>query len=185
MLLKGKRIAIVVTNGFEESELYQPRKALEATGAETEIISLDTGAIRRWSSRNSGEKLKGDLDIDSTAAEHYDALLLPGGVYNPDTLRQSPSVLAFIQHFFESAIPVAAICHAPQVLIEAEVVRDREHTSYPSIKTDLVNAGARWRDKPVVVDNGLVTSRSPKDLPVFCSKIVEEFAEGRHAQHVA
>ncbi|HWA10842.1 MAG TPA: type 1 glutamine amidotransferase domain-containing protein [Opitutaceae bacterium] len=179
-VLTGKKIAILATEGFEQSELEQPREALDEAGARTEVVSPASGAIRGWDKDHFGEAVKVDVDIKSAHAEDYDGLLLPGGVMNPDKLRQVPEAVEFVRAFFDQGKPVAAICHGPQVLIEAGVVRGRKMTSYPSVRTDLVNAGAKWVDEAVVTDQGLVTSRKPDDIPQFNEKIIEEFAEGHH-----
>ena len=182
--LKGRKIAILATDGFERSELVEPRQALQQAGAETVLISIKPGSIKSWDEDNWGPTEKVDLVIKDANPADFDGLLLPGGVQNPDTLRQERDAVEFVRAFFVAGKPVAAICHGPQILIEASVVDDREVTSYPSIKTDLINAGARWRDAAVVTDQGLVTSRRPSDLPEFNAKMIEEFAEGVHAgQH--
>jgi protease I len=178
--LSGKRIAILATEGFEQSELEKPREALEHAGASTEIISPKAGQIRAWAETEFGDVFEVDVPLDAADPENYDGLLLPGGVLNPDKLRLEPDAVEFVRTFFAAGKPVAAICHGPQMLIEADVVRGRKLTSYPSVKRDLVNAGATWVDEPVVVDNGLVTSRRPDDIPMFNDKMIEEFAEGHH-----
>lgn len=180
--LSGKKIAIITENGFEEVELTSPKKALEDAGASTAIISSQKGKVKAWNHDHWSIELPVDVDIKNAQPDDYDALVVPGGVLNPDTSRQNPDFVAFVQQFLESGKPVAAICHGPQLLIETGLLRDRTMTSYPSIKTDLVNAGAHWVDEEVVVDNGLVTSRSPKDLPAFNRKMIEEIAEGVHEQ---
>jgi len=179
--LHGKKVAILVAEGFEQVEMTAPRNALKAAGATTEIISPENNEVKGWNHHDEGDSFKVDVKLDEADVENYDALLLPGGVMNPDALRKLPDAVEFVRAFFEEGKPVAAICHGPQVLIEADVVRGRTLTSYPSIKTDLVNAGAHWVDEKVVADQGLVTSRSPDDLPYFNEKMVEEFAEGIHA----
>ena len=179
--LEGKTIAILATDGFEQSELLQPRRALDAAGATTEVVSPKSGSIRGWNRKNWGEDVTVDLPLRRAKAEHYDGLLLPGGVMNPDQLRQEPAAVRFVQEFFEAGKPVAAICHGPQMLIEAGVVHDRRLTSSPSLKTDLQNAGAEWVDEAVVADQGLVTSRRPDDIPRFNEKMIEEFGEGFHS----
>jgi len=179
-LLIGKRVAILATNGFEQSELEDPRQALEEAGASTVVVSPEEDEIRAWNEDDWGDSVQVDESLSDADPDDFDALLLPGGVQNPDTLRTLPAAVEFVRAFFEAGKPVAAICHGPQLLIEADVIRDRDMTSYPSIKTDLTNAGARWTDQPVVTDNGLVTSRRPSDIPRFNEKMIEEFAEGRH-----
>ena len=180
--LDGKKVAILAADGFEEVELTKPRAALDDEGAETKIVSLKSGAIQGMHHADKGEKVDVDLTLDEARPEDFDALLIPGGLMNPDTLRATPKALDFTRHFFEESKPVAAICHGPWVLIDAGVVRGRTLTSWPNIKTDVRNAGANWVDKEVVVDNGLVTSRKPDDIPAFNKKMIEEFCEGRHAE---
>jgi protease I len=179
--LVGKKVAILVTDGFEQSELMQPREALDNAGARTEVVSPNAETVRAWDEDDFGVTIRVDVPLDAATAESYDALLLPGGVMNPDKLRMNPDAVQFVSHFFAAGKPVAAICHGPQLLIEADVVRGRKMTSYPSIKTDLHNAGADWLDEPVVTDQGLVTSRRPSDIPQFNQKMIEEFGEGYHA----
>jgi protease I len=182
--LKGKKIAILATEGFEQSELLKPRAALDEAGATTQVVSPKKGEIKAWAETNWGQSVKVDVPLESANADDYDGLMLPGGVLNPDKLRMQPKAVEFVRAFFDAGKPVAAICHGPQTLIEADVVRGRRMTSYPSVKKDLMNAGAEWVDEPVVVDNGLVTSRKPDDIPQFNAKMIEEFAEGVHAgQH--
>ena len=178
--LDGKKVAILVTNGFEETELTSPKEALEDAGAETQIVSPAEKKVRSWAETDWGGKFKVDVPLNQANPADYDALLLPGGVMNPDHLRLEPKAISFIREFFDAGKPVAAICHGPWTLIDAGVVKGRRMTSYPSIKTDLKNAGANWVDEEVVVDNGLVTSRKPDDLPAFNHKMIEEFAEGIH-----
>ena len=180
--LSGKRIAILATDGFEQSELTEPLKALKMAGAQVEIVAPHDGEIQGMKHHDKGDKVKIDRTLDQARPEDYAALMLPGGVANPDQLRTLPKAVSFARHFFSAKKPVAAICHGPWLLVEADVVRDRELTSWPSLKTDLKNAGARWVDREVVVDHGLVTSRKPDDLPAFCAKMIEEFAESSHAQ---
>jgi protease I len=179
--LDGKKVAILVTDGFEQSELEEPRAALQAANAATYVVSPKNDAVKAWNKTRFGDTIKVDVPLQFARSDDYDALLLPGGVMNPDQLRQSPKAVEFVRAFFEEGKPVAAICHGPQMLIEANVVRGRKMTSYPSLKTDLLNAGARWVDEKVVVDQGLVTSRKPDDIPDFNKKMIEEFAEGIHA----
>ncbi|HSJ23689.1 MAG TPA: type 1 glutamine amidotransferase domain-containing protein [Longimicrobiales bacterium] len=178
--LSGRKVAILVADGFEEVELTEPRKALEEAGAEIEIVSLKEGSVRGWAKTDWGSEVRVDRQVSDADPDSYDALLLPGGVMNPDNLRKDEKAVDFARRFVEAGKPVAAICHAPWLLAEAGVVRDRELTSYTSIQTDMKNAGARWVDREVVVDNGLVTSRNPDDIPAFNRKMVEEFAEGVH-----
>lgn len=178
--LSGKRVAILVTDGFEQIELTSPRDALVAAGAETFIVSPKSDTVQGWNHFDKGDDFDVDLPITSARAEDFDALLLPGGVANPDQLRVDRRVLEFVRDFFTQHKPVASICHGPWTLIDAGVVKGRRMTSYPSIRTDLVNAGAKWSDEACVVDNGLVTSRDPDDLPAFNAKLVEEIAEGIH-----
>jgi protease I len=180
--LNNKRIAIAATDGFEQSELLEPRKALEQAGARVDIVSPKPGKIKGWAEKNWGQEVPVDVVMDTAHAEDYDALVLPGGVMNPDKLRTDVKVLAFVRAFFDSGKPVGAICHGPWTLINAGVVKGRRMTSYESIQTDLKNAGANWTDEEVIVDNGLVTSRKPADLPAFCAKLVEEIKEGVHAR---
>lgn len=176
----SKKIAILATNGFEETELTSPKQHLEKQGWIAEIVSPERGHIRAWAKTDWGREYKVDRPLSEASAKEYDALVLPGGVINPDKLRQDDNAIAFVRDFFASKKPVAAICHGPQLLITAELVKGRHMTSYPSVKIDLVNAGAHWEDEEVVVDNGLVTSRSPADLPAFNKKMVEEINEGKH-----
>ncbi len=178
--LRGKRIAILATQGFEQSELMEPKKALEQAGAKPEVVSPGGESIRGWNEQDWGETVKVDVPLNKARAEDYDALVLPGGVMNPDKLRQDKKAVEFVRSFFEAGKPVAAICHGPWMLVEADVVRGRRVTSWPSLKTDLRNAGAKWTDEQVVVDQGLVTSRKPADLPAFTRKMIEEFKEGVH-----
>lgn len=183
--LKGKKIAILATDGFEQSELLSPQSALLEAGADIEVVSIKEGQITGWNKDNWGEKVTVDkLASDANAAD-YDALLLPGGLFNPDSLRQNKDAKAFVDGFFgaEKNKPVAAICHAPWLLAEINKLRDKKVTSFPSIKSDLINAGAHWVDQEVCVDNGLVTSRSPADLDAFNAKFIEEILEGKHQAH--
>ncbi len=180
--LAGKRVAIIATNGFEESELRSPREALLNAGATVELISLKAGTIKGWKDGDWSDAEKVDHTVADANAEDYDALLIPGGVMNPDKLRMDTDAVAFVRDFFDQHKPVAAICHGPWLLAEADVLKGRKVTSYASIRTDLTNAGAEWVDAEVVVDNGLVTSRSPKDLPAFNAKMVEEIGEGVHQE---
>lgn len=181
-MLNGTKVAILVAEGFEQVELVEPRKALDQAGAETKIISPASGQVQGWNHFEKGDKFQVDVPLEQADAEDFDALLLPGGVANPDQLRTMPKAVEFVRRFCERARPVAVICHGPWTLIEAGAVRGRTLTSWPSLKTDLINAGANWVDREVVVDNGLVSSRRPADIPAFNRKMIEEFGEGRHAQ---
>lgn len=176
----SKRIAILATNGFEESELKSPKEFLEQQGWTAEIVSSESGTIKSWAKTDWGPEYKVDKVLGEVSSSRYHALVLPGGVINPDKLRTNVKAIEFVKAFFEEKKPVAAICHGPQTLINAGVIDGRELTSYPSLEIDLINAGANWVDKEVVVDNGLVTSRSPEDLPTFNKKMVEEIKEGKH-----
>lgn len=180
--LTGKKVAILVADGFEQVELTEPKQALEEAGADTQIIAPTADWVKGWSHTEWGDEFVVNVPLKQAQADDYDALLLPGGVMNPDKLRRNEQALKFVRAFFEAGKPVAAICHGPWTLIDAGVVKGRKLTSYESIQTDLKNAGAKWVDEEVVVDNGLVTSRKPDDLPAFNRKIIEEFAEGRHQQ---
>jgi protease I len=177
MQLDGLKVAALLTDGYEPSELTEPVKALREAGADVTIVSDHDGTIR---GKTDADTAKVNLTLDTARPDDYGALLLPGGVKNPDTMRQDQRGVAFVRHFADSGKPIAAICHAPWLLVEADVARGRRVTSYPSLKTDLRNAGAEWVDEEVVVDSGIVTSRSPKDLPAFNAKMIEEFAEGIH-----
>ncbi|NEX93833.1 type 1 glutamine amidotransferase domain-containing protein [Caulobacter sp. 17J65-9] len=178
--LDGKTVAILATDGFEEVELTQPREALEAAGATVRVVSLKPGEIQGLKHFDRGRKVPVDLVLEEAMSETFDALMLPGGAMNPDRLRTEPKVQAFVREFFRAGKPVAAICHAPWILIDAGVAEGRTLTSYRTIRRDLINAGAEVVDREVVVDEGLVTSRQPSDLPAFCAKMIEEFAKGRH-----
>jgi protease I len=180
--LKGKRVAIVATDMVEQVELLEPRKALDEAGAQTEVISIEPGKIRGFNHYDKGDEIPVDRTIEEASADEYDALMLPGGVGNPDVLRMDENVVSFVRDFFEQGKPVAAICHGPWTLVEAGVVRGRKLTSWPSIQTDIRNAGGNWVDEEVHVDQGLVTSRKPDDIPAFNAKMIEEFAEGKHAE---
>ncbi|TQD40159.1 type 1 glutamine amidotransferase domain-containing protein [Haloflavibacter putidus] len=175
-----KKIAILATDGFEESELKSPKKAMEKEGFDVDIVSLKSGKIKAWSDGNWSNEYDVDKTVDKVSAKQYHALVLPGGVINPDLLRVEEDALVFIRDFFKQSKPVAAICHGPWSLINADVVEGRTMTSYHSIRKDLENAGALWVDKEVVVDEALVTSRSPKDLDAFNDKLIEEIKEGKH-----
>jgi protease I len=179
--LKGKKVAILAADMVERVELEEPRKALEEAGAETTLISLKPGEIQAFDHFDPASKIKVDRTAEEVDASEYDALMIPGGVGNPDQLRGDENVVSFVRDFFEQGKPVAAICHAPWVLVEAGVVRDRKLTSWPTLQTDIRNAGGNWVDQEVVVDQGLVTSRKPDDIAAFNKKMVEEFCEGKHA----
>jgi len=185
--LNGKRVAILATDGVEQSELTEPRKALDDAGAHTTLISPKTGSIKAWQHGNWGEEFRVDMPIEQADVNNFDALLLPGGVMNPDRLRTNRNAVEFVQRFVTSGKPVAAICHGPWLLVEANAVRGRTVTSWPSLQSDIRNAGGDWVDEQVVVDSGLVTSRKPDDIPAFNKKMIEEFAEGEHevASHAA
>ena len=179
--LDGKKVAILVAEGFEQSEMVEPRKALQQAGAQTEIVSPAKGEVQGWNHFDKGERFKVDVPLERADPQGYDALLLPGGVANPDQLRTQPKAVQFVKHFAESGKPIGVICHGPWTLIEAGAVRGRTMTSWPSLKTDLQNAGAKWVDQDVVTDKGLVSSRKPADLPAFSRKLIEEIHEGSHA----
>jgi protease I len=183
--LDGRTIAFLATDGVEQVELTEPRKAVEAEGAETRLLSLEDGEIQGFEHLDQADTFKVDGKVADADASDFDGLVLPGGVANPDHLRMDEDAVSFVRAFFEAGKPVGAICHAPWTLIEAGVVDGLEVTSWPSLQTDLRNAGAKWVDKEVVVDRGLTTSRKPDDLPAFCDKIVEEFCEGRHEELAA
>jgi len=178
--LTGKRVAILIANGFEQEEMTRPRRALHDAGATTYIVSPEADKVRGWDHTDWGESFSVDVPLDQANPNDYDALLLPGGVMNPDNMRRNPHAQAFVRAFFDARKPVAVICHAPWMLIDAGVARGRTLTSYHTIQMDLKNAGATWVDQEVVVDNGLVSSRKPDDIPAFNEKMIEEFAEGRH-----
>ena len=178
--LRNKRVAVLVDNGFEQSELMEPRKALQEAGARADVISPHTGKVKGWQHTNWGEEIPVDRTLDEAKPDEYDALLLPGGVMNPDKLRANQAAVRFVKHFVDSGKPIAAICHGPWTLIEAGATRGRKMTSWPSLQSDLRNAGAEWVDQEVVTDRGLVTSRKPDDIPAFNRKMIEEFAEGIH-----
>jgi protease I len=182
--LRGKRIAVLATDGFEQAELLEPKKALEQAGASTEVIAPKSGEIRGWKMKDWGDKVKVDRTLDQAKAQEYDALVLPGGVMNPDHLRMEPKAVSFVKEFAATGRPVAAICHGPWTLVEAGVVRGKTLTSWPSLKTDLKNAGANWVDKEVVTDGQFITSRKPDDLPAFNRAIIEA-VEGGHRLKVA
>jgi protease I len=180
--LAGKTIAFLATEGVEQVELTEPWKAVEQAGAQPELISIEDGDVQAWNHFDKGDTFKVDRTIEEAQPDEYDALVLPGGVANPDQLRADENVVSFIRTFAQSGKPIGVICHGPWTLIEAGVVEGRKLTSWPTLQTDLRNAGADWVDEEVVVDQGLVSSRKPDDLPAFNAKIVEEFAEGRHEE---
>lgn len=183
--LKNKRVAILATDGFEYEELVKPREALKEAGAKTEVVSPKDGKIKGWDIDRWGDTVSVDVPLKSADASNYDALLLPGGAMNPDKLRMDPQAVQFVRSFFDAHKPVAAICHGPWLLVEADVVRGRRLTSWPSLKTDIRNAGGDWADEQVITDQGLVTSRKPDDIPAFNKKMIEEFAEGKHRAQTA
>ena len=183
--LAGRKIAILVADGFEQSEMVEPRNALKNAGAEPLIVSPAKGKVMGWKDKDWGDTFPVDIAIDSANPDDFDGLLLPGGVMNPDKLRANMKAVQFVRDFFAAGKPVAAICHGPWTLVEAGVVRGRKMTSYNSIRTDLINAGADWVDQEVVVDQGLVTSRQPSDIPAFNKKMIEEFVEGIHHRTMA
>jgi protease I len=180
--LTGKKVAILVDEGFEQVELIKPRKALDRIGAETKVISPREGEVRGWNMKRWGKSVPVDVPLDSAKATDFDALLLPGGVMNPDKLRTNPKAVEFVKHFLDAGKPIAAICHGPWTLIEADGVKGRTLTSWPSLKTDITNAGGNWVDQEVVTDQGVVTSRMPDDIRAFNKKMIEEFAKGKHAE---
>jgi len=179
--LEGKKVAALVARGFEQVELLQPMEALEMAGAMVDVVSPETGGkVRGWNKTEWGEEVDVDVTLADASSENYDALLLPGGVMNPDILRTIPQAVQFTREFFDAGKPIASICHGPWTLVEADVVRGLRVTSWPSLETDLENAGAEWTDAQVVVDRGIVTSRKPEDIPAFAEKMIEEIAEGQH-----
>jgi protease I len=179
--LKGKKVAIIAADMVEQVELVEPRKALDAAGAQTHLISMKPGQIQGFNHFDKADKHKVDKTVEEVDASEYDALMIPGGVGNPDLMRGDENMVAFTREFFEQGKPVAAICHAPWMLVEAAAVRGRRLTSWPTLQTDIRTAGGNWVDEQVVVDEGLVTSRKPDDIPAFNKKMIEEFAEGKHA----
>lgn len=177
--LKGLKVAILIADGFEQSEMVEPKKALEQAGAITSIISPQSGKVKGWKMKNWGDEFPIDKSLKEVKADQFDALLLPGGVKNPDTLRMDPAAVEFVKGFVKAHKPIAAICHGPWTLIDAEAVKGKTMTSWPSIKTDLMNAGAKWVDKEAVQDNNLVTSRKPEDIPAFNRAMIELFSQSR------
>ena len=178
--LQGVRVAILATDGFEQSELTEPRKALDAAGADTEIVSPKSGKIRGWNHKEWGAEVKVDRLLDAVNASDYDALVLPGGVMNPDSLRMEPKAVAFVKSFFDAGKPVGAICHGPWTVIESGAAKGHRMTSWPSLKTDIRNAGGNWVDQEVVVDDNLVTSRKPDDIPAFNRELINLFSQAVH-----
>ncbi|MGA0544107.1 type 1 glutamine amidotransferase domain-containing protein [Brevundimonas sp. VNH65] len=178
--LSGKRVAVLATDGFEEVELIDPTRALKSEGATVEVVAPEGGRIQGFKHHDKGETVAVDRPLSEATSADYDALVLPGGVINPDALRLEPEAITFISEIYKAGKPIGAICHGPWTLIDADALDGRRVTSWPSLKADLTNAGAQWVDEEVVVDQGLITSRKPDDLPAFCAKLIEEIAEGRH-----
>ncbi|MFD2236414.1 type 1 glutamine amidotransferase domain-containing protein [Aureimonas populi] len=183
--IRNARIAILATDGFEQSELMQPLQKLREAGATVEVLSLKDGEIKGWDEKDWGDSVKVDRLVKDARVEEYDALVLPGGQINPDVLRADETAVKFVHDFYNTKKTLAAICHGPWLLVEAGVIEGRDVTSYKSIRTDIVNAGGRWQDAEVVTDEALITSRNPNDLPAFIAKIIEEVEEGRHEQRQA
>jgi protease I len=178
--LSGIRVAILASNGFEPSELFEPKKALEDAGAQVDVVSPDTGSVKSWNHKGWGKAIDVNVSVNEADPDNYQALMLPGGVINPDHLRIDRPSVEFVQSFVDAGKPIAAICHGPQLLIETGAVRGKQMTSWPSLKTDLTNAGAHWVDQEVVNDHGLITSRKPEDIPAFSRAMIAEFADGQH-----
>jgi protease I len=183
--LQGKRVAFLFTEGVEQVELTEPLEAVRDAGADAELISLEKGEVEMWKHFDKGDTIEATKAVSEADPSDYDALVLPGGVANPDQLRGDEDAVKFVRTIFEQDKPIGVICHGPWLLVEADVVRDRKVTSWPSLQTDIRNAGGNWVDEEVVVDQGLVTSRKPDDLPAFCAKIIEEIAEGKHEKREA
>ena len=185
--VKGKKVAILATDGFEQAELIKPKELLEEAGAQTTVVSTQAGQIRGWDKKEWGDSVKVDATLAECKPDEFDALLIPGGVINPDKLRTEKSAVEFVKSFYDSGKPIGAICHGPWMLVEAEIVDGRKMTSWPSLSTALTIAGAEWVDQEVVVDEGIVTSRKPEDIPAFARKMIEELAEGKHrrSEHVS
>jgi protease I len=183
--LNGRHVAFLATDMFEQVELTEPWNALEQAGAKLELVSLETGEIQGFDHYDKADTFRVGKTVDDASANDFDALVLPGGVGNPDTLRMNEDAVRFVRGFFETGKPIGAICHAPWMLVEAGIVNGRSLTSFPSLKTDIRNAGGNWVDEEVCVDEGIVTSRKPDDLPAFSAKLIEEFAEGTHARREA
>ncbi len=182
--LDGKRVAFLFTEGVEQVELTEPLEAVRKAGADVDLVSLEQGEVQMFNHLDKGDTIEAEHAVADVDASDYDGLVIPGGVANPDALRMEDDAVEFVRAFFEQDKPTGIICHGPWMLVEADVAKGRTVTSWPSLQTDLRNAGAKWVDEEVVVDNGLVTSRKPDDLPAFCAKIIEEFAEGRHEHRV-
>ena len=183
--IRGKKIGILATDGFEQSELIDPRKALDDAGATTEVISLKDGEIKGWNSKDWGKSVKVDKTLDQAKPQDYDALLLPGGVMNPDHLRMEPKAVDFVRNFVATGKTIAAICHGPWTLVEADALKGKTVTSWPSIKTDLINAGAKWVDQEVVTDGQLITSRKPADIPAFSRTLIESLSRNHADKNAA
>lgn len=183
--LAGKKIAFLATDGFEQVELTKPWEAIKEAGAEVELVSLESGQIHGFHHAEKGDAFTVDKTLDEASASDYNGLVLPGGVHNPDTLRMNEKAVQFVRDFFEQEKPISAICHGPWLLVEAGIAKGRQIASWPSLKTDINNAGGEWVNSEVVTDNGITTSRNPDDIPAFCAKSIEEFCEGKHEREVA